>query len=154
MAMDLFEWLRLGPGHWLADATEPIDHPLYALLSAVLVGVLAGALYVRLAVHTLFGGHRFKQRLAARAAIYAAWFAAAGLVIILFRWQPVPLLSKRIWLYLWFLTALGALGYAAYYSRRLYPGRLSAHDERGRRRRYLPRGAASGSRARRRARRG
>ncbi len=152
--MDLSDWLRLGPGHWFADATEPIDHPLYVFLAAALAGTLVGSLYVRLAVHTMFGGHRFKQRLAARAAIYAAWLAVVGLVIMLFRWQPVPFLSKRIWLYLWFLFALGLLGYAAYYSRRVYPERLSAHDERGRRRRYLPRGSPGGARARRRARRG
>ena len=151
--MDPFGWIRLGPSHWFADATEPIDHPLYVVLAALLTVALIAGIYTRLAADTMFGGHRFKQRLAARTANYVVALAAIGLLILLFRWQPVPLLSKRIWLYLWLLTVIGSIGYGIYYSRRLYPQRLFAYDESARRKRYLPRPSAGAGRARHRARR-
>ena len=137
--MDPLDWLWRGPSYWFGDATEPIDHPIYVVLALVLAVALIGGIATRLAVHRLFGGHRFKQRRAARAASYAVALAAVGLVILLFRWQPVPLLSKPIWFFLWALAALGGLGYGLYYYRRVYPRRLFEYDENARRRRYIPR---------------
>ncbi len=124
--MDLLDPSRLSPGHWLADASEPISHPLYAILAALLTLGLIVGIYVRLAVGEMFGGHRFKQRQAA---------------------------SKRIWLLLWSAGTAALVAYSSFYYLRMYPRRLVAYGETERRRRYLPRPAAAATKPRRRSRR-
>jgi hypothetical protein len=147
--MDLIDWGWLSPSAWFADATEPIEHPLYVVLAVVLTLAMVAALYVRLMAHGMFGGHRFKQRQAIRLAYLVVWLAAIGLIVLLFRWQPVPLLSKRVWLLLWWLAVLASAGYGVYFYRRLYPGRLAAFENNERRRRYLPRATTRRARRRR-----
>ncbi len=151
--MDLFDWTRLSPSHWLADATEPIDHPVYIVLAAVLTLGLVAAIYVRLMADGMFDGHRYKQRLARRLANWAIGLCASGLVILLFRRQPVPLLSKRLWFYLWWVAVVAGAVYVVYFYRQRYPERLAAYEEQERRRRYLPRAGSGAARGRRRARR-
>ena len=151
--MEPFDWIPLGPSSWFADPAEPIDHPLYVVLAATLAVAVIGGIIVRLLASGMFDGHRLKQRLAMRMASCISWIAAIGLVILLLRWQPVPLLSKPIWWYLWVLTAVGLVGYAGYYYRRRYPQRRLAYEESARRKRYLPRHSASAGRQRQRQRR-
>ncbi|HYU21481.1 MAG TPA: hypothetical protein VEQ11_22580 [Chloroflexota bacterium] len=151
--MDLLDPSRLSPGHWLADASEPISHPLYAILAALLTLGLIGGIYVRLAVGEMFGGHRFKQRQAARLANAGIALCLLGVAILLFRWQPVPVLSKRIWLLLWSAGTAALVAYSSFYYLRMYPRRLVAYEETERRRRYLPRPAAAATKPRRRSRR-
>jgi fatty acid desaturase len=150
--MDLLDWGRLSPSHWLADATDPISHPAYLVLAAILTLGLVGGIYLKLTAETMFGGHRFKQRQIARLATLIVALTAAGLTILLFRWQPVPLLSKRLWFYLWWVAVVAAVVYVAYHYRRLYPDRLALYEDSERRRRYLPRPGAA-IRTRRRSRR-
>ena len=152
-AMSPFDWTPVGPTERFVDAGQPIDDPLYLVLAVLMALALVGGIVTRLTARGRFDGHRFKQRLAVGAATYASWLAAAGLVILLFRWQAVPLLSKPIWWYLWVLTAVGLIAYAAYYYYRLYPPRLLAYDESARRKRYLPRRSPNGGHARQRQRR-
>jgi hypothetical protein len=143
---------RLGPEHWLADAAEPIQHPAYLVFAVILTLAMAGAVYVKIMASQMFDGNRFKQREAAKLANVVLGFGLVGLVILLFRWQPVPFLSKRIWFYLWWLSALATTGYFIHYYRTDYPGRLYNYSEEARRRRYLPRAGAT-VRMRRRSRR-
>lgn len=150
--MDLFDLGRLSPAHWFTSATEPIQHPAYAVLAGMLVLGLVGAIYLRIASEQMFHGHRFKQRQVARGATASIWLCAAGLVVLLFRWQPVPFLSMRVWFYLWWLAAVALVAYAVYFYRRVYPERLSAYEDAERRRRYLPRPSAT-ARPRQKARR-
>lgn len=142
--MDAFDWSRLSPIRWFSDVREPIDHPAYLLLAIVLAVGFFVSVYVWLAVGTMFDGHRLKQRLTRRLAVTAAWLCAVGLVILLFRWQPMPLLSKRIWFYAWAATALGLCVYAAYFARRRYPTLLASYEDGERKRRYFRRGSGRG----------
>ena len=151
--MDLFDPTRLSPSHWFADVTEPIDSPVYVVLAVVLTIGLVGAIYLRLMADGMFDGHRYKQRLARRLSNWAIGLCAAGLTILLFRWQPVPVLSKRLWLYLWWLVIVAGAVYVVYFYRRLYPEHLATFEENERRRRYLPRAGAATPRGRRKVRR-
>ena len=151
--MDLLDLSWLSPSYWLADAREPISHPFYAVLAVLLALGLGAAVYVRLAADTMFGGHRLKQRQARMLATPAIWLCATGLILLLFRWQPVPLLSKPLWWYLWCLAFVAAMTYAGYFYRRLYPQRLADHEQSERVRRYLPRAVTGPAKARRKSRR-
>jgi hypothetical protein len=53
-----------------------------------------------------------------RAATIGGFLAAIGLVILLFRWQPVPFLSKRLWFHLWCVGAIAAVAWALVTARR------------------------------------
>jgi hypothetical protein len=150
--MDLFDLGRLSPAHWFASATEPIQHPAYAVLAGLLVLGLVAAIYLRITSEHMFDGHRFKQRQVARGATAVIWVCAAGLLVLLFRWQPVPMLSMRVWFYLWWIGAAVLVAYGVYFYRRVYPERLSAYEDAERRRRYLPR-PSSAARPRQKARR-
>jgi hypothetical protein len=151
--MDLLDLSWLSPSYWLADAREPISHPVYAVLAVLLALGLGAAVYVRLAVDAMFAGHRLKQRHARMLTTPAIWLCATGLVLLLFRWQPVPLLSKPLWWYLWCLAFIAAVAYAGYFYRRLYPQRLAEHEHSERVRRYLPRAVTGPAKARRKTRR-
>lgn len=153
MILAPMDWSWLSPGYWLSDATEPLDGTLAIVLGVMLTLGMAAGLYLRLSSGTMFGGHRFKQRQARGLANPAIGLCAAGLVILLFRWQLVPLLSNRIWLMLWWLAVLGGTGYVVWFYRRRYPARLAAYEQDERRRRYLPRAAVVPARARRKPRR-
>lgn len=142
-AMNPFDPRRLSPAYWFVDATEPIEHPAYLALAVLLMVGLVASVYVRIMADQMFDGKRYQQRQAARMAGVALFVCVAGLVVLLFRWQPVPFLSKRIWLYLWLMAAVAAMAYGLYFYRRVYPVRLREYLEEDRRRRYLPRPGAT-----------
>jgi hypothetical protein len=121
--VEIFE--RLLPGHWWTDPNESIGGLPYPA----------------------------HQRLIARAAKWTLGLASTGLLLLLFRWQLVPFLSKRLWLYLWCLAIIGVIAYAVQYWRRSYPRDLADWEDAERRRRYLPKPGQGGSRSRRRSRR-
>jgi len=144
---------RLSPSHWWADPTEPLDNPIYIALAVVLVLALIAGAFAWIAAPRMFATHRFRQRLVTRLAITLFTFAAVGLLLLLFRWQAVPFLGKRIWVYLWWFAAIGTAIYVAYYLRKVYPGRLAAWEDAERRRRYMPKPGSGQNRPRRRSRR-
>ncbi|MDP8923844.1 MAG: hypothetical protein M3O34_13305, partial [Chloroflexota bacterium] len=111
--MGPFDWRRLSPEHWFADVPEPIDHPLYVVLAAVQTLVFAAAVFACLVADPLLADRPATRRAVGRAAAVAAVLAAVGLVLLLFRWHPVPFFSKRLWLYLWWLGVAAAVGWAA-----------------------------------------
>lgn len=152
--MSSLDWTWLSPTEWLADAREPTDHPGYVVLAGLLALVLVAAIYIRIDPERVAGPRRIAQRLARRWATWAVWLCLAGLAILLFRWQPVPVLSKPIWGLAWWLSLLATGGYLVYFYRRRYPAQRAAYEESERIRRYLPRpqGAASGRRKSRRRR--
>jgi hypothetical protein len=100
-----------------------------------------------------FANHRFRQRQVTRLAVIVLFFAAVGLLLLLFRWEQVSFLSKRLWLYLWWLAAFGTAIYIYFYLKKVYPVRLAAWLDAERRRRYLPRPGSGQPRSRRRSRR-
>ena len=116
--MGPFDWRRLSPEHWFADAPVPIDHPAYVVLAIAQTLVFAAAIVARLVADLLLADRPVARRALSRAATVAGLLAAIGLVLLLFRWQPVPFFSKRIWLYLWWVAVATALGRAALTARR------------------------------------
>ena len=125
--MGPFDWRRLSPEHWLADVPEPIDHPAYFMLAVVLTLVFAASVIARLVADPLLADRPAARQAVARAAAVAGLLAAVGLVLLLFRWQPVPFFSKRIWLYLWWVAVAAALARAAFAARRRgSPGTVTA----------------------------
>ena len=112
--MGPFDWRRLSPEHWLADTVEPIDHPAYLVLAVVQTLVFAASVAAHLLAEPLLADRPVARRAVARAATVAGVLAAVGLVVLLFRWQPVPFFSKRIWLYLWWVGVLVAAGRVAW----------------------------------------
>ena len=117
-AMGPFDWRRLSPEHWLADVVEPIDHPAYLVLAVVQTLAFAASVAAHLLAEPLLADRPAARRILARAATVAGVLAAVGLVVLLFRWQPVPFFSKRIWLYLWWVGVAVAAGRAAWGARR------------------------------------
>jgi hypothetical protein len=130
-----------------------MEGPLAGGFAIVLSVAFVLAIVVWLLAPRIASENRLHQRLIARVAKWVLGFSAAGLLLLLFRWQVVPFLSKRLWLILWFAGVLGGIGYVAYYWRRVYPVQLAAWEDSERVRRYLPRPGRGGSRSRRRARR-
>lgn len=149
--MEIFA--RLAPAYWWTDPAEPLDGPFaMALAIAVAIVMVAGA-FAWIGARQLVPRHRLHRRLLIRAGQAGVTAGLTGLLLMLFRWQAVPFLSKRLWLILWGLTCLGALAYAFRYARTRYAEDVLAWESAERRRRYLPRPAASGGRTRRRGRR-
>ncbi len=149
--MDLFE--RLLPGYWWTDPNESIGGLAYQGLAIALGIVFVAAIVVWILAPRLAPAHRLHQRLIARAAKWALALASIGLFLLLFRWQLVPFLSKRLWLILWGLSCAGAVVYAWQYRRRVYPLDLADWEDGERRRRYMPKAGRGGSRSNRRSRR-
>lgn len=121
--MGLFDWRRLSPEHWLAENPDPIDHPMYVVLAVVQTLVFAAAVVARLVADPLLADRPAVHHSLSRVAAVAGILAAIGLVLLLFRWQPVPFLSKRVWLYLWWIGVAVAAGWATFSARRHSPGR-------------------------------
>jgi hypothetical protein len=144
---------RLLPGYWWTDPNESIGGLPYQAFAILLGLVFVAAIAVWILAPRLAPAHRLHQRLIARAARWAVGLSATGLILLLFRWQLVPFLSKRLWLILWFLTILGVIAYNVRYWRRQYPRDLADWNDAERRRRYLPRAGQGASRSRRRPRR-
>ena len=124
--MDQFDWSRLSPHHWLADVTEPINHPLYVLLGVILTLGLIVGIYLRLVVETAFDGQPRAQM--GRLGNLLIAICGSGLAVLAFRWQPAPFVSKRLWFYLWSLTSVIAVAYFLYFPPKLRP-RPSATDK-------------------------
>lgn len=151
--MDSLDWSWLSPAAWLTDPREPFNHPAYLVLAVALALALVAAIYLRIDPERVAGPQRWKQRLARRWATWTVWLCLAGLMILLFRWQAVPLLSKPLWTLAWWLSVLATGVYLVYFYRRRYPGQRAAYEESERIRRYLPRPAATPPSNRRKARR-
>lgn len=116
--MGLFDWRRLTPEHWFVDLTDPMDHPLYAVLALTQSLVFALAVFASLVAEPLLAGRPAARRAISRAATIAGFLAAIGLVILMFRWLLVPYFTKRIWLYLWWVGVAAAVAWGAYGARR------------------------------------
>jgi hypothetical protein len=152
LTVEIFD--RLLPSYWWTDPAEAIGGPIWASFAIVLtlafvVGVMAWLLAPRFA-----RGNRLHRRLIVRAAAWTVGLSSAGLLLLLFRWQLTPFLSKRLWLFLWLAVVIGVAVLADRYRRRQYPEDLAAWRDEERIRRYLPRGRSGGSRSHRRTRRG
>jgi hypothetical protein len=145
--------LDFSPSDLFTNGTGAIDNPAYIAMAIVFgIALLVGA-FAWIAAPRLFADHRLRQRVVTRLAIALFTFAAVGLLLLLFRWQGVPLLSWRIWLVVWWLAALGTAIYVWYYLKRIYPRRLTAWLDAERRRRYMPKPGSGQQRSRRRSRR-
>ena len=110
--MGPFDWRRLSPEHWFADAPEPMEHPAYLVLALIQTLAFALACFARLVADPLLADRPAARQTVSRAATIVGLLAAVGLVLLLFRWQPVPFLSKRLWLYLWWAVVILVLGRA------------------------------------------
>lgn len=149
--MDILE--RLSPSYWWTDPGTTIDGPLVLAFAVVLAVAFVLAIVVWLLAHRLAPANSLHRRLIARIARWTLALAAIGLFLLLFRWQIVPFLSKRLWLFLWFAAVVGGISYGVYYWRRIYPLRRAAWEDSERRRRYLPKSGQGANRSRRRSRR-
>ena len=118
LAMGPFDWRRLSPEHWFFGTPEPIDHPLYVVLAAMQTLAFAAAAVARLLADPLLADRPAARRALCRAATVAGLLAAVGLVLLLFRWQPMPFFSKRLWLYVWWVGVAAAVTWAALAARR------------------------------------
>ena len=116
--MGPFDWRRFSPAHWFADAPEPIDHPAYAVLAVAQTLAFAVAVFAHLVADPLLADRPAARRALFRAATVVGFLAAVGLVLLLFRWQPVPFLSKRLWLYLWWVGVVVSVARAYVAARR------------------------------------
>jgi hypothetical protein len=151
VTVDVFS--RLSPAYWWTDPGTTIEGPIAIGFAAVLgvtfvLGIAAWILAPRLGLE-----NRIVQRFVVRIAKWTVGLSAAGLLLLLFRWQIVPFFSKRLWLFVWVATVVGMAGYAGYWWRKVYPQRMMAWEESERIRRYLPRPGQGGGRSRRRSRR-
>src|SRR5437773_1792394 len=80
------------PSDLFVNGTGAIDSPAYIAMAIVFgIALLAGA-FAWIAAPRLFADHRFRQRVVTRLAITLFTFAGVGLLLLLFRWQGVPLL--------------------------------------------------------------
>jgi hypothetical protein len=149
--VDILE--RLSPTYWWTDPGTTIDGPLVVAFAIVLGLVFVLSVVVWILGPRIAPENRFHQRLILWLARWSFALSAIGLALLLFRWQMVPFLSKRLWLFLWFATVAGLIGYLVYYWRRVYPVRLAAWEDSERRRRYLPKSGHGSARSRRRSRR-
>jgi hypothetical protein len=141
------------PSDLFVSGAGAIDNPAYLAMAIVFGIALVLAAFAWIAAPRLFADHLFRQRLVTRLAVTLFSFAGVGLLLLLCRWQGVPLLSWRIWLVIWWLAAIGTAVYLAYYLKRIYPLRLAAWLDTERRRRYMPKPGSGQQRSRRRSRR-
>ncbi|MFN8634413.1 MAG: hypothetical protein U0893_11205 [Chloroflexota bacterium] len=149
--MEILE--RFLPSYWWTDPTSTIEGPLVQGFAALLgiVFVLAAAAWIL--APRLAPTNRIVQRLIVRLAKWVLALAAVGLLLLLLRWQLVPFFSKRLWLILWGVAVVALPVYAYYYWRTRYPRLMAAWLDAERRRRYMPKPAASAGKPRRRSRR-
>jgi hypothetical protein len=149
--VEIFE--RLLPPYWWTDPTDAIGGPVWIAV-AVLMGVLfAAGIVLWLLAPRIAPRNSLHRRLLVRAARWTVGLAIVGLLLLLFRWQLTPFLSKRLWLFLWISTTISVVAYAAWYRRERYPDDLAEWNDGERRRRYLPKASGGGTRHRRRSRR-
>ena len=144
---------KLSPTYWWTDPGTTIEGPVVIGFAAVLGIMLVVSVAVWILAPRLAAEERPKQRMIARIAKWSLGFAVVGLLLLLFRWQLVPFLSKRLWFVLWGAGAIAGIAYAANYWRTVYPERRVAWQEAERKRRYLPKPGQGGGRSRRRSRR-
>ena len=135
------QWIGLS--HLLEDQLVGPSSPLYWVLGAACLILLAISLYVYLLAIRRFEQHRLHWRLVRRFAILVGCFSGLGLASTAFALLAVPFLSKRLWLVLAALGLLGTAAYGGYYFRWRYPAARLAFEERERRQRYMPRPKAA-----------
>ena len=144
---------KLSPAYWWTDPGTTIEGPVVIGFTALLGVVLALSVAVWILAPRLAPDERPKQRIIATMARWSLGFAAAGLLLLLFRWQIVPFLSKRLWFIMWGASIIAGIAYAVNYWKTVYPLRRVAWREAERKRRYLPKPGQGGGRVRRRTRR-
>jgi hypothetical protein len=143
----------LSPSYWWTDPGTTLDGPVVLGFAIALGVAFVLAVVLWLIAPRLAPENRLHQRLLVRAAKWAVALTVIALLLLLFRWQVVPFFSKRLWLILWAVAVVAAIGYAAYYWRKTYPLRRAAWEDAERRRRYLPKPGQGAGRSRRRSRR-
>jgi amino acid permease len=87
----------------------------------------------------LFAGNGARIGMATRFGPYAITIGVIGLILLGCRYAEIPYLSMRFLLYLTGVSALGFLGFLAYYHVWRYPAKLAEVRAHELRRRYEPR---------------
>jgi hypothetical protein len=151
VTVDILGWLS--PSHWLQDPTSTIEGPIPIGFASLLGVMFVASVAAWILAPNLAPERRMVQRLIGRIARWGVGLSLTGLVLLLFRWQLVPFLSKRLWLLLWGLSVIGVAAYFGYYWKRVLPVRAAAWEESERKRRYLPKAGSGSGRSRRRSRR-
>jgi hypothetical protein len=149
--VEIFE--RLLPGYWWTDPTDVIGGPLWIVFAVLVALSFVAGITLWLLAPRIAPMHSLHRRLIVRAAKWTVGMAVVGLFLLLFRWQLVPFLSKRLWIFLWFAALFGLAFSTQRYRRLTYARDLAAWNDDERRRRYLPKPGSSSSRPRRRSRR-
>jgi hypothetical protein len=137
----------------LEDPTSTIEGPIVIGFAALLGVLLVASIAVWILAPRIAPERRMVQRLIERIAKWGVGLAAAGLVLLLFRWALVPFFSKRLWMLLWACSIVGVAVYFGYYWRRVLPAKAAAWEASERKRRYLPKPGQRPGRARPRSRR-
>lgn len=124
----------LQPSYWLAEAPQLTPLGLWSMV--VLFGVLLVASVVLKIISAkadpaLARGERQIARL-------SGWLGLFGLVILFFRYEFVPILSRRFVYLIWLAIAIpGALSIINYFKKQL-PETRRREAERRRKEKYLP----------------
>jgi hypothetical protein len=148
--VEIFE--RLLPSYWWTDPNEAISGPAWTAFAVMLALLFVAGIVLWLLAPRIAPTHSLHRRMLVRAARWSVGLSTVGLFLLLFRWQMTPFLSKRLWLFVWIASIIGALVYAVRYRRTTYPLDLADWNDNERRRRYLPK-PGGGTRQRRRSRR-
>ena len=119
---------------WFDPFPESPTTVHYVAVSAFVVWTIASmVLYIRR--RSIFAGRGALIGMTKRFGGYAIAIGWTGLFLAAMRYLAVPYLNIRFLFYLTILSAIGFLGFVAYYVRRHYPTRVAevkAHDLRRR----------------------
>jgi amino acid transporter len=131
------------PTQWFArTGWTPSFHTIFLVLS-ILVAVAALAAYLYF-FQRRFKNHTLNARLAERVSMVLTGFASGGLLLMLFAFGQLQLLSWPIWLILGFIALVAVVVYGVYYSVNVYPARLAQYNQELERAKYLPKGRTKG----------
>jgi hypothetical protein len=120
---------------WFAPFPEP-PGPLY-LVAVVAFGLWTiASVFIYVRRRQLFVGNGALIGVVTRFGPWSIAIGGTGLFLLLMRYLGVPYISIRFLLYLTILTAIGFLGFLAYYFRQRYPARVAAVRTEEIRRRY------------------
>jgi len=122
--MGHFDWRFASLDHWLTDASDPTGNPAYVLLAVAQTIAFLGAIVTRLLADAVSDSASASYQFACRLAFALGMLGASGLVVLLFRWQPTPVLSMRLWLLLWWISVVAALVRAGAEMRAAKSGRV------------------------------
>src|SRR5688572_21483125 len=129
---------RFGWAYWWSEPAEPPSHPIYIVLTALMVLALAAAIYAYLSAPLSLRADRLRQRLVRRFAGVYIGLCTAALAALMFQLLQVPFLGKRIWLLVTLLGMGGTACYALFFYRRRLPELAEAYSTSERRRRLVP----------------